>query len=135
MKPRLEPDPEDDDTRVARQTREQEHFREERRRVGAKLDAPDQFRGNLSGWLQWAPRNWPGSPSRYWCFTHWAPVPVEGKDGHAATTALRRHAEAAISGRNQIQVDTWVANQSDNLCCILGDEVVNQIWSDIRARP
>lgn len=95
----------------------------------------DHFRGRLMEWLAWASdrKNWRNSSE--WCARHWAPCPVDGANGIAATVVLFKAAlalmPADVLSAGGSAINSWKANQLVPTCCQLGDELVVEIWARV----
>jgi hypothetical protein len=93
--------------------------------------------GDLEGYLAWAEHNWHAGNG--WCPRHWAPCPVEGLNGLVASVRL---AEEGLSraprrirrakGRAALELNVWLAAQTEPLCCLLGDDAVGALWDEVR---
>src|SRR5579859_2154128 len=81
-----------------------------------------------AGWFDSFPPMPEGWDHHQWCWRHWAPCPVLGANGIAASLHVMTSvyklmpADASVEGRNQ-----WMAD-AGKLCCTLGDERMYQIW-------
>lgn len=91
------------------------------------MSAPD-FHGRLEEFLAWAEENYRSNPD--WCPRHWAPCPVEGKNGLLASVLLIGEAFAFYPSDLQgpDAINAWRRNQVVPTCCLLGDEKMNWLW-------
>jgi hypothetical protein len=98
---------------------------------------PDRFRGQLSGYLAWAAFHWSGNPD--WCARHWAPCPVEGRNGIKATSLvfhLAFHAmPAEVQQGTAVAQNLWRHTQKLPSCCRLGDQKIADIWARCGSEP
>lgn len=92
--------------------------------------APPDFRGDLEGYLAWAAENW--RPSPIFCAEHWAPCPVEGKNGLIASTLLMEKAIERMPDDvrgNVAKMNAWMDGREQPLCCELGDDAMGELWA------
>lgn len=89
-----------------------------------------QFFGDLEGFLDYAENNSQFSPT--FCPKHWAPCPVEGKNGLMASIEVMKwltmEMPAEIRERGPEAMNKWVASQTVSACCRMGDEKMAEIW-------
>ena len=85
-----------------------------------------EFLGDMAGFLAWAAGHWKGN---IWCPRHWAPCPVEGRNGLVAsllvTQELQREAPSNLN--SAAAINRWAEKHSP-VCCYLGDERMSAIW-------
>lgn len=98
---------------------------------------PNQFLGDMEGWLEFAEHAEPFKNNPYWCPKHWAPGPVEGKNYSAAMLAIVVAVNLRIP-KNLVTAKAkarWVArrSQGQKVCCQMGDERVAEIWAGIES--
>lgn len=81
-----------------------------------------------AGWFGQFPPAPDGWTHEQWCWRHWAPCPVFGANGIAASLMVMSDVialmpvDATTEGRNR-----WMAD-AGRLCCTLGDERMYAIW-------
>jgi hypothetical protein len=97
---------------------------------------PDQFRGDLNGYLQFRKEN-PGPDNPHWCARHWAPCPVDGRPGIVASVILVGEAFMFLPrrlrrGADATALNSWFLNQTEPTCCKLGDEKMAFLWDLLR---
>lgn len=102
------------------------------------MDERPDFRGNMKGYLAYAEREGLMKNHPQWCARHWAPAPVEGRNGlMASMLILQYQIEAipvAVRQEGAGAMNQWVAAHSDTpLCCLLGDEKIEAIWAETPA--
>ena len=68
-----------------------------------------------------------------WCPAHWAPCPVQGKDGRAASVALLKYQSKDMPPNLQsVAARTrWLSSQTTPLCCQAGDSFVDMVWAGV----
>lgn len=93
---------------------------------------PDHFRGKPVAYQAWAAAHFDANPT--WCARHWAPCPVEGRNGIAATLELiRRSVERIppeVRRRGATAMNSYMENWLPPTCCWLGDEQMAQVWAE-----
>ena len=99
---------------------------------------PGHFRGNPNGYTMFmvdpAHRYAFAHKQGLWCPEHWAPCPVEGRDGRAASVALLKYAMDTKMPRNLVSVQgrlRWLEQQTTPLCCQIKSEFVDLVWSGV----
>jgi hypothetical protein len=93
---------------------------------------PDRFRGDPDGYLAWAEENY--RPNPQWCARHWAPCPVEGRNGLAASIRLTQLTIEEMPDevrKSPKLMNEWQEAQEEPTCCRLGDERMAEIWAEV----
>jgi len=94
---------------------------------------PEYFRGKPDAYQAWAAENF--QPGPVWCARHWAPCPVEGRNGIAATITLTQRSiqrmPADVRRAAASAMNSYMANWSPPTCCWLGDEEMAKVWQDV----
>jgi len=92
---------------------------------------PGQFRGKPGEFQAWAVEHFDANPS--WCAKHWAPCPVEGRNGIAASIELMQRSleriPADVRRRGASAMNSYMANWTTPTCCWLGDEEMAKVWA------
>lgn len=93
---------------------------------------PYRFFDDLDGYLAWAGEHFQHSPM--FCAKHWAPAPVEGRNGVGASVAMTQIAmelmPADVLSGGPGAMNSWLANKVKPLCCVVGDDRMSELWSD-----
>jgi hypothetical protein len=96
-------------------------------------EPPPDFTGDLEGYLRWREEN-PAPFNPLWCARHWAPCPVEKKNGIVASLILTRRQidgmPRAVRRGGPTAMNSWQANQTTPLCCRLGDDEMAKVWEE-----
>jgi hypothetical protein len=94
---------------------------------------PDHFRDKPAEYAAWAARHFTAPPA--WCARHWAPCPVEGRNGIAATLELTQRSldriPRDVRRRGASAMNSYMANWSPPMCCWLGDEEMAKVWAGV----
>lgn len=97
-------------------------------------DAPPDFTGDLEGFLAWHAEHAKWNP--HWCAKHWAPCPVEGKNGLLASILqMQTLAFRGVPADVEIgpALNSWLANQTEPTCCRAGDDEMAKLWALVDA--
>jgi len=93
---------------------------------------PEQFRGKPVAYQAWAAEHF--QPNPQWCARHWAPCPVDGRNGIAASLELMKRSleriPPEVRRRGATAMNSYMANWLPPMCCWLGDEQMTQVWAE-----
>lgn len=93
---------------------------------------PDRFRGRLAEYLAWTEVNPMNNPN--WCPRHWAPCPVDGRNGLQAGLLVMQESlnlmPLSVARGSASAKNSWIRNQTTPTCCQLGDDKMAAIWAE-----